>query len=230
MAKFVAYYRVSTVGQARSGLGLDAQKAAVEGYVDQVNGDLVTSFQETESGANNDRAKLRQALQFCRVAKAMLVVARLDRLARNVSFIAQLLESGVDFIAADMPEANRLTIHVIAAIAEYERQVISDRTKSALQRAKASGTKLGNPSIKKEQPGAVAAAQRKADLFARRMAKVIKLHDPDGAFSATKLANVLTAEGVRTARGKWWTAAAVIALRKRIQKVAIEDEINATGG
>jgi DNA invertase Pin-like site-specific DNA recombinase len=115
-----------------------------------------------------------------------------------------------------MPEANRLTVHVIAAIAEYERQVISQRTKSALQRAKSAGRQLGNPNVDAQQRGAVIAAQLKADEFARKMKRFLDIYDPGATLSATKLANILTAEGIRTARGKWWSAASIIAIRARI--------------
>lgn len=222
MAKYIAYYRVSTKGQAQSGLGLDAQKAAVEGYVKMVDGDVVAQFTDIASGGNSERVELAKAFAACRKRKAQLVVARLDRLARDVHFIAEVMKSGVDFIAADMPEANRLTIHVIAAIAEYERQVIAQRTKGALERAKAKGIRLGNPNIEVQQPLAVEAARRRADDFARKMKMAMDAYDPKRALPALRLANILSDEGIKTARGKWWTAAAVIAVRRRISAIEVD--------
>ena len=143
MADFVAYYRVSTDRQGASGLGLDAQRQAVACQVN--GGQLVAEFTEIESGRRHtNRPQLLAALEECRKRRATLLIARLDRLARNVAFIANLMESGADFIACDMPQANRLTIHILAAVAEHEREMISQRTKAALAAAKARGTKLGN--------------------------------------------------------------------------------------
>lgn len=133
---FIAYYRVSTDKQGRSGLGLDAQKQAVDSFVAGC-GTILKEFTEVESGKRTDRPQLAEALAICRQRKARLVIAKLDRLARNVHFISGLMESGVEFTACDMPEANRLTLHIIAAVAEHEREMISRRTKEALAAAKA---------------------------------------------------------------------------------------------
>jgi DNA invertase Pin-like site-specific DNA recombinase len=118
MQGFVAYYRVSTDRQGQSGLGLDAQRAAVAGFVGAR--ELIAEFTEVESGRRNDRPQLAAALDLCRRQRAMLVIAKLDRLARNVAFIANLMESGVEFTAVDMPSANKLTLHILAAVAEHE--------------------------------------------------------------------------------------------------------------
>ncbi len=139
----VAYYRVSTDRQGKSGLGLDAQRAAVAAYL-AGRGEKIAEFTEIESGKRNDRPQLAAALMLCRQQKARLIIAKLDRLARNVHFISGLMESGVDFVAVDMPEANRLTLHILAAVAEHEREMISQRTKAAREQAKARGTRLGN--------------------------------------------------------------------------------------
>lgn len=144
MTKFVAYYRVSTDRQGASGLGLEAQRAVVVSFV-AGKGELAAEFTEIESGRRSDRPELHAALAACQRQRATLVIAKLDRLARNVAFIAGLMESGVEFVAVDMPEANRLTLHILAAVAEHEREMISQRTKAALAVAKARGTKLGNP-------------------------------------------------------------------------------------
>jgi DNA invertase Pin-like site-specific DNA recombinase len=144
--EYIAYYRVSTQRQARSGLGLDAQRETVTGFA--ASGCIRAEFIETESGKRADnRPQLKAALASCKKNKAVLLIAKLDRLARNVAFISSLMESGVEFIACDMPQANRLTIHILAAVAEHEAELISARTKAALQAAKARGTILGNPRL-----------------------------------------------------------------------------------
>ncbi len=138
---FVAYYRVSTERQGQSGLGLDAQKAAVAAYMRGL-GELEAEFVEVESGRKDDRPQLAAALALCRRKLGrVLVIAKLDRLARSVAFISNLMESGVAFVAVDMPHANKLTMHVLAAVAEHEREMISQRTKAALAAAKARGTR-----------------------------------------------------------------------------------------
>ncbi len=142
MPNFVAYYRVSTDKQGQSGLGLDAQRHAVASYLSG-RADIVAEFTEVESGKKHDRPQLAAALAECRWRRAKLVIAKLDRLARNVYFISGLMESGVEFVAGDMPEANRLTLHILAAVAEHEREMISKRTKEALAVAKTRGTRLG---------------------------------------------------------------------------------------
>jgi len=142
---YVAYYRVSTNRQGASGLGLDAQREAVKRHLGE-RGQLLAEFTEIESGRrDSNRPQLPAALDACRKRRAVLLIARLDRLARNVAFIANLMESGADFVAVDIPEANRLTMHILAAVAEHEREMISQRTKAALAQAKARGTQLGNP-------------------------------------------------------------------------------------
>jgi DNA invertase Pin-like site-specific DNA recombinase len=143
MQGFVAYYRVSTDRQGQSGLGLDAQRAAVAGFVGAR--ELVAEFTEVESGKRKDRPQLAAALELCRRQRTMLVIAKLDRLARNVAFIANLMESGVEFVAVDMPSTNKLTLHILAAVAEHEREMISQRTRAALAQARKRGVKLGRP-------------------------------------------------------------------------------------
>lgn len=140
---FVSYLRVSTKEQGRSGLGLEAQRAAVAAHMTREGGELAREFIEVESGKKSDRPQLAQALAHCRALGARLVVAKIDRLARNVHFVSGLMESGVDFVAADMPSVNRMTIHILAAVAEEEARAISKRTKDALAAAKARGQRLG---------------------------------------------------------------------------------------
>ena len=212
---FIAYYRVSTDRQGQSGLGLDAQRKAVMDFLNGGNWQLVDEYTEVESGKRNDRPELADALDACKRQKAKLVIAKLDRLARNVHFVSGLMESGVDFVAADMPEANKLTIHILAAMAEYEREQISDRTKKALAAAKAKGKKLGwsMPSRQREQ----AKASRKgvksniahADQFAGNTLPIIREVQAAGITTLQGIAEALNARGVHTARDKKWFPATV---------------------
>jgi DNA invertase Pin-like site-specific DNA recombinase len=140
---FVAYYRVSTQRQGRSGLGLDAQREAVRTYLNGGTWTLRDEVVEVESGKRADRPQLAEALRLCRRHRATLIIAKLDGLARNVAFVSALMESGVEFTAVDFPQANRLTVHILAAVAEHEAAMISARTKTALAQAKARGVKLG---------------------------------------------------------------------------------------
>lgn len=142
---FISYFRVSTNKQGVSGLGLEAQTATVKDYAHRSGGNIIATFQEVESGKRNDRPELLKALALCRQKKAILLIAKLDRLSRNVAFIANLMESRVEFVACDMPEANKLTLHIMAAMAQHEREATSKRTKEALAAAKARGQKLGSP-------------------------------------------------------------------------------------
>ena len=147
----VVYYRVSTEQQKRSGLGLLAQQDSVHRYIAASPGRVLAELTEIESGRSRDRPQLKEALRLCRIYSAKLIIARLDRLARSVAMIAGLLESDVDFVAADMPLANRFTIHILAAVAEYEARLISERTKAAFAAAKARGRKFGNPKPETQQ-------------------------------------------------------------------------------
>ena len=140
---YVAYLRVSTNRQGESGLGVEAQREAISRYVAGSKGQLLAEFVEVESGSARDRPVLAEALNACRTSKAVLLIAKLDRLARNVAFVSALMESGAEFVAVDAPYANRLMIHILAAFAEHERTQISERTKAALAAAKARGVKLG---------------------------------------------------------------------------------------
>jgi len=144
MAEIIGYLRVSTKRQGDSGLGLEAQKSAIEAYARQMGGRIVATYTEVESGKVSDRPELQKALAHARRSKAVLCVAKLDRLARNVAFTSAIMDSGADFRACDNPTANRLTLHILAAVAENEAKAISDRTRVALQAAKARGTLLGS--------------------------------------------------------------------------------------
>jgi DNA invertase Pin-like site-specific DNA recombinase len=143
MTKFVGYLRVSTARQGRSGLGLAAQRDAIAAYIQSVGGILASEYTEIESGKRNDRPELARALAACRIRGAVLIVAKLDRLARNNAFVANLLESGCEFVAADFPQANRMMLQLMSVIAEYEAKLISDRTKVALAQAVKRGVQVG---------------------------------------------------------------------------------------
>ena len=143
--RFISYLRVSTDRQGRSGLGLEAQRKAVEDYLNGGQWSVIAEFVEVESGKRDDRPKLADALTLCRLHNAILVIAKLDRLSRDAHFLLGLQKAGVRFVAADMPEANETLVGIMAMIAQAERKMISDRTKAALAAAKARGKRLGTP-------------------------------------------------------------------------------------
>lgn len=214
--KVVAYYRVSTSSQGRSGLGLEAQRAAVAQYCKGRECKLLGEFTEIESGKNNDRPELAKAMHLAKVTGATLVVAKLDRLSRNVAFLAVLQESGARFVAADMPEANELTIHIMAAVAQAERQAISRRTKDALAAAKARGTKLGNPNgaaalmrAGKGNGASVVAIRDGADRFATDLEPIIANIRATSDVSLRAIAEELNQRGIVTRRGGTWHATTV---------------------
>ena len=218
--RFVAYYRVSTAQQGASGLGLEAQREAVLRHAAAAGGKVVAIFEEVESGKRNDRPQIAAALRACRLRRATLVIAKLDRLARNVAFISSLMESGVDFVACDNPHATRLTIHILAAVAEHEREMISQRTKAALATAKARGVRLGNPQIKPGDRAATRAARRArsaaAAAHAADVMPYIEAAIKAGCRSNGELAAALTARGIETpAGGREWSRAQVARIRAR---------------
>src|SRR3974390_2402817 len=172
--KFIAYFRVSTDRQGKSGLGLEATSEAVMNYLNGGRWSLVDEFTEVESGKHSDRPELAKALAACKKRKAKLVIAKLDRLSRNLAFIAALMESGVEFIAVDNPHANKLTIHILAAVAQHEREMIAERTKAALQAAKKRGQRLGNPNIIEVAKRGRAASKANARRFAANVRPIIE--------------------------------------------------------
>src|SRR6266550_818141 len=205
MPAFVAYFRVSTDSQSISGLGLEAQREAVARHVGAGGGTIVASFEEVESGKKNDRPQIAAALAVCRARHATLIIAKLDRLARNVAFISSLMESGVDFVAVDNPHATRLTIHILAAVAEHEREMISQRTKAALAAARARGVKLGNPRLRAgSRSAARAAAKAKQRQAAERAQDILPYSDQAiraGCRTLIEIAAALMARGIRTPGG-----------------------------
>ncbi|WP_152047607.1 recombinase family protein [Aureimonas psammosilenae] len=222
--RFVSYLRVSTAKQGSDGLGIDAQRSAVEAYVQRMagaNATVLHEYLEVESGRRDDRQQLRAAIEHAQLSGARLVIAKLDRLSRDVHFLSGLQKAGVDFVAADMPDANALTVHILAAVAQHEREMISARTKAALVEAKRRGVKLGNPNgaegIRHLGTGrAVAAITAKADAKAKQLQKALARIEADGITTALGTANALNERGILSPRGGAWTATAVQRLRKRL--------------
>jgi DNA invertase Pin-like site-specific DNA recombinase len=201
---FIAYYRVSTDKQGASGLGLEAQRSAVARYLASAKGELMAEYTEIESGKSHlNRPELKRAIEDCKRRRAKLIIAKLDRLARNVHFISGLMESAVEFCAVDMPQANRLTVHIMAAIAEHEREMISARTKAALAAAKERGAKLGNPrwqeSIHK------AASARNAKPAPEPLRQMIRGLRSEGR-TFRNIADHLNTLGLKTGSGAQWYA------------------------
>lgn len=200
--RYVVYLRVSTARQGEHGLGMDAQRAAVEAFARQAGRTILAEYIEVESGKRSDRPELARALEAAKKAKATLLIAKLDRLARNVAFIANLMDAGVDFVAVDQPFASRLTLHILSAVAEDEARRISERTKAALAAAKARGTKLGSPVARQT----VAAARAARSSYAKRAnattKAVIKDIQSSGVDSLTGLARALHARGIKTPGGR----------------------------
>lgn len=209
--KYVVYLRCSTSKQHDSGLGLEAQRAACEAFTQ--NGEVLREFVEVESGGKSDRPELLAAIDLARRSKATLIVAKLCRLARSVSFVSALMESGIDFIAADNPNATKLTIHILSAMAEFERDQISKRTKEALAAAKARGVKLGNPKLTNDQrrKGGVTAgriAKEKAKRSVAHLIDMMKAFRRDG-LSLQAIADRLNSMGERTTRGGLYSTSTV---------------------
>jgi len=215
MTKYIAYYRVSTVKQGQSGLGLEAQRASVADYLAGVSGELINEYTEIQSGKKNDRPELNKALRKCRLTGATLLIAKLDRLSRNAAFLMNLQDSATKFIACDMPEANNLTVGLMACLADYERVLISKRTKEALKAAKARGVKLGNPKLDQV---------RCTDTTAARIARVEKAKERNteilevineiqsnagSELSLRQISKQLNEAGYTTARGMAWQATSV---------------------
>jgi DNA invertase Pin-like site-specific DNA recombinase len=217
--KFIAYFCVSTDKQGKSGLGLEAQREAVLGFLNGGRWALSAEFVEVESGKRNDRPQLSAALAACKKHKAKLVIAKLDRLSRNLAFIAALMESGVEFVAVDNPHANKLTVHILAAVAQHERELIAQRTRDALQAAKARGTKLGNPKLAAARKSAIKGNQAAATRYAANVLPVIREIQASGITTLRGVARALTARGIPTARGGQWSPVQVNDILRRASAV-----------
>ncbi|MEX5726681.1 DNA invertase Pin-like site-specific DNA recombinase [Rhodovulum iodosum] len=222
--KIVTYIRVSTDKQGRSGLGLEAQRAAIAAYAKATSAVTVSEFQEVESGRKNTRPELQKALKHARVTGSRLVIAKLDRLSRNAAFLLNLQESGVDFVACDMPEANAMTVGIMAVVAQAEAKAISDRTKAAMRAARERGQTFGNPygaaplrCAGKGNAASVQAMQERADARAHDLAEVLEDLEACGFTTLQAQANELNKRGIRTARGGRWHASSVSNLRKRLE-------------
>lgn len=212
---FVSYLRVSTAKQGASGLGLEAQRAAVTDYLNGGRWEVIAEYVEVESGSNDDRPKLADALARCRLHNATLVIAKLDRLSRDAHFLLGLQKAGVRFVAADMPEANEMVVGIMAVVAQAERKMISARTKVALAAAKARGVKLGGnrgnlPTVG-DRGRAASAAVRLARVGARvsDLQPILAEIRATGAESLRDIAQGLNARGIPTARGGAWSAVQV---------------------
>ncbi len=227
MCRVVAYYRVSTEAQGRSGLGLEAQREAVRVLCQQRGWEIVAEFTEVESGKRNDRPNLLAAMKRAKVTGSRLVIAKLDRLSRNVAFLAQLQDSGAHFTAADMPEADEFTVHILAAVAQRERKLTSDRTKAALAAAKARGVQLGNPNgaaaiqrAGKGNAAALLAVRENAAGRAAEYAETIVDVRAGGATSLPAIARELNERGIVTARGGRWHPSSVRNLLTRLARLS----------
>jgi DNA invertase Pin-like site-specific DNA recombinase len=226
--KLVTYTRVSTQRQGQSGLGLEAQQAAIEAYAKAAGAEVAGAYTEVESGKRADRPELAKAVAHAKRIKGRLVIAKLDRLARNVAFVSAIMESGVDFVACDNPHANRLTLHILAAVAEDEARRISERTTAALAAAKARGVKLGSARPghwrgreEARMRGMELAREAAKDRFAREGAPVYakalpiarEMHEAGESLQA--IADKLNAEGISTPRGAEWKPMQVARLLMR---------------
>lgn len=221
--RFVSYYRVSTVRQGQSGLGLEAQKAACEKFVALRGGAVIEAFTEVESGKINARPQLQKALHLAKVTGSTLLIAKLDRLSRNAAFLLTLRDAGVKFCAADLPEASDLTIGILALVAQNEAEAISRRTKEGLAAAKARGRKLGNPNgaaaLRRAGKGnayGVEAIKRSADQHAANLKPVIDDLRQNGITSLGAMADALNARNMLTARGGAWHRTTVRNLLDRL--------------
>ncbi len=200
---YVAYYRTSTRTQD---LGIEAQKAAVITWLNGGKHQVIGEFEEHESGKNDERKQLQAAITLCKKRKATLVIAKMDRLSRDLAFIANLMKSGVEFVACDNPHANKLTIHILAAVAEHERDMIAKRTSEALQALKRSGKRLGSPEIEKAQAKSREVRTVKADQFAANVLPVIEKLKVQGFTTLRAIASELNERNVKTSRGGEWSA------------------------
>jgi len=221
--KIVSYLRVSTQKQGQSGLGLEAQRAAIEAFAFQRNAAILRTFVEVESGKNDARPKLADALHLAKVTGATLLIAKLDRLSRDAAFLLTLQKSGARFLAADMPDANELTVGIMALVAQQERQAISKRTREALMAAKARGQKLGNPNgarallrARKGNGASILAIKAVADRHARDLKPVIDALSSEGVTTLGAIADAMNARGMLTPRGGRWHKTSIRNLLSRL--------------
>jgi DNA invertase Pin-like site-specific DNA recombinase len=204
--KYIAYYRVSTKEQGKSGLGIDAQKTSVHSFAKDA---ILAEFTEVESGKNDNRTELKKAIQLAQTTNSTLIIAKIDRLSRNLTFISNLMDSKVKFLAVDMPEANEFTIHIFAALAQQERKVISTRTKSALAEKKKQGVKLGKPenftNYARLKGNAVCTEKSRANENNKKAGAMAKLLFNNG-LNFSQIANELNKNGFKTAKNSTFQA------------------------
>ncbi|WP_306110419.1 MULTISPECIES: recombinase family protein [Roseovarius] len=223
--KLVAYVRVSTARQGRSGLGLDAQRKAIDDFAAAKNAQVLARFTEVESGRRNNRPELQRSLELARLTGATLIIAKLDRLSRNAAFLLTLRDAGVRFVACDMPEANDLTVGIMALVAQQEREAVSRRTKEALAAAKARGVRLGNPNgaeaLRRAGKGGEAlraAVAANADAFAEGLAPIIQGLQENGVTTLRDIAEALNDRGIMTRRRGRWHVSNVRGLLVRLSR------------
>ncbi|WP_116786853.1 recombinase family protein [Flavobacterium psychrotrophum] len=220
MQKFIAYYRVSRKEQGASGLGLSAQRSAVEKYVASQDGKILMDFTEIETGTNKrTRVEIQKAIQLAKKEGAVLIIAKLDRLARNVSFVSSLMDASIEFLAVDMPSANNFTIHIFAALAEAEAKLISSRTKHALAELKLRGVKLGNPdNLTKEAraKGVKAIKDNALNNDRNRQAQSIISNCKEKGMTFRQIAAYLNELNFKTRYGKQFLPASVYQLHSRL--------------
>ena len=217
--RYVAYFRVSTQKQGRSGLGLDAQKQAVSDYLQQFGGELVAEFMEVESGKRPDRPEFTKAADYAELSNATLLVAKLDRLSRDLHFVTSLQKRGIKFKLCDLPEIDNLTIHILAAMAEHEARMISVRTKQAMQEAKKRGVLMGNPKLAIQRNRDVSAANTKRTTdqsqWQIKILKVIEhLEQTEMLTTCKAIADALNKRGLETARGGRFSVPIVSRIRR----------------
>lgn len=205
MTKYIGYVRVSTADQGKNGHGLDAQKAAIASFVDREGGELVKTFQDIQSGSNDQREVFWQAVEAAAKHKATLVVSKLDRLSRSgIRFMVDLDRRGVSYVAADNPGMTKLVVHILAAVAEDERQRIRTRTREGLAAAKAKGIKLGNPRWQDSIEAAREARQANVAKQLKLVLPTIKGLQASGVSTLTGLAAALNERGIQTPQGRRW--------------------------
>lgn len=209
---FVAYYRVSTKRQEASGAGLDAQRFDVEKYIKSQNGETLAEFTEIESGRKKDRPELEKALKICKAKKAVLITAKLDRLARNVNFVSGLQESKIEFVACDNPQANKMMIQLLAVFAEYERDMIGQRIKDALAQRKSQGVQLGVTGKDRAREN-----KEQAQVFADGLQPLIIEFRADGITKICDIVRELNHREIPTPKGRRWHRTSVYKLLEKMK-------------
>ncbi|TXK29662.1 resolvase [Pontibacter qinzhouensis] len=217
MRNYVAYYRVSTKAQGQSGLGLEAQRTAVRRFI-KTGEEILEEFTEVESGKRDSRRQLQAAIALAKSRQATLLIAKLDRLSRNAGFIFTLRDSGADFVCADMPEANTLTIGIFAVLAQHERELISQRTRAALQAKKEQGFQLGSPQNLTEEARQKGLETRQQNALSnkanRQASRLVKIYREQG-YTFQRIADELNGEGYLTRNGKAFRKGTVHFLYKK---------------